>query len=52
MLRIYVFELKVAPKPFSRKFPVINFDLNRFERFASLSQKMVSTLSLKKLAKS
>ena len=50
-LRTYVFEFKVAWKPFSKKLPMIKFYLNSFEHFASQSQKMVSTLSVKILQK-
>ena len=50
-LSTFVFEPKVASKPFSWKFPRPNFDLNSLERFASLSQEMASTLSLKSFQK-
>ena len=46
-LRTFVFEIKIAPKPFSRKSIKPKSDLNSFERFASLSQKMISTSSLR-----
>ena len=46
----FVFDLKVPPKPFSSSWWP-NFYLNSFERIASLSQKMVSTSSLKNLQK-
>ena len=47
MLRTFTFELKVASKQFPKKFLMTKFDLITFECFASLSQKMVSILSLK-----
>ena len=54
-LRTFAFELKVTSKPFSknilRSFLWPNFDLSSFERLASLSQKIVSTSSLKNLQK-
>ena len=50
-LRTFVFDLKIASKPFPKKFPMTNFDLNNFERFASLPQKMVLILLLKNLEK-
>ena len=48
--RTFVFELKVAPKPFSKN--VLMPKLNRFEHFTSLSRKTVSTSSFQKFAKS
>ena len=51
MLRTFVFEFKVAVKLFLKSFLWPNFDLNSFDHFASLSQKMVSTSSLKNSCK-
>ena len=50
-LKTFVFELEVASKAFSKSFLWLNFDLSHFEHFASLSQKMISTSSLKNLQK-
>ena len=44
MLGTFDFDLKVASKQLSIKLP---FDLNSFEHFASLSEKMVLTLPIK-----
>ena len=44
-----VFSWKYLSNHFLRSFLWPNFDLNSFERFALLSQKMVSTSSLKNL---
>ena len=46
-LRTFIFDLKVASKPFSKKFPMTN--LIGFEGSVSFSQKTVSTSSLKNL---
>ena len=51
MLRTFALEIKVALKPFSKILSMTKCDLNSFERFASLSQRMVSILSLKNLPK-
>ena len=48
---IFVLELKEASNHFLRKFLWPNFNLNSFWCFASLSQKMVSTSSLKNCKK-
>ena len=48
---VLAFELKVASKPFSKKLPITNLDLNSLPHFASLSQKMVSASSIKNLQK-
>ena len=45
----FVFQLKVASKPFFRKLRQPHFNFNSLERFASLSQTLVSTSSLKSL---
>ena len=50
-LTTFVFELKVASKPFSNKLPMTKFRFKTFERFALLSRKIVSTASLKNLQK-
>ena len=50
-LSTFVFQLQVASKPFSRKLRQPHFNFNSLECFASLSQKIVSTLSLKSLQK-
>ena len=47
MLRTLAFELKVASKQISKKLLWPNFDLNSFQCFASLSQQMVPTSSIK-----
>ena len=50
-LSTFVFPLNLASIPFSWKLPRPNFNFNSLERFASLSQKMVSTSSLKSFRK-
>ena len=52
MFRAFIFDLKVALKPFSKFFLWLTFVLNRFEYLSSLFQKTVSTLSLKNFQKS
>ena len=51
ILTTFVFELKVASKPFSTKFFMTKSDLNSFPHFVSLSLKLVSTSSIKNLQK-
>ena len=51
MLRIFTFDLKVARKPFFKKFLVTSFDLNDLKSSVSLSQKTVSTSSPNNLQK-
>ena len=50
-LRAFIFDLKVASESFSRKLSMTKFWFNSFLYFASLSQKTVSTSSLKNLQK-
>ena len=51
MLKTFVFDHKVASKPFQKKVYIKNNWSKRFEILALLSRKLVSILSLKNLQK-